>query len=146
MSYATPTDFVSMLDPSLRSQLSAESGTAQDATIVQGVLDRASAEIDSRIGARYATPVTATVPAGWLKQKELIGAAWYLYVYRGIAEGTQAAAAAKAAWDDVLKWCDSVASGDTDLAGAAARTDVTDTSASWRSNTPVFTADDWNTF
>ena len=150
MSYATATDFVGMLDPGLRSQLSAESGTSQDATIVQHVLDRASAEIDSRIGTRYTTPVTAAVPAAWLKQKELLGAAWFLYVYRGFSEGSQAAAASKAAWDDVLSWCDKVASSEIELPGAARRADITSTStivtSAWASNDVVYTKDDWNTF
>jgi len=150
MSYATPTTFVSMLDPAIRSQLSAESGTTQDTTIVQAVLDRASAELDSRIGTRYTTPVTAAVPAAWLAQKEMIGGAWFLYVYRGFSDGTQAAAAAKAAWDDVLRWCADVASGKIELPGATRRADITSSDAivtgAWSSNTPVFTSTAWNTF
>lgn len=145
MSYMTPTEFIVTLSPSLRSQLSAESGTTQDDTIVQACLDKATAEIDSRIGSRYTTPVTTpTVVVGWLKQKESVGASWFLWEYRGYSDRTEGAAAALESWKSVLSWCDEIAKGDRDLPGATERSDLTEesiTASSWASNDVVFDKD-----
>lgn len=147
MSYSTPTLFAGRIGPRVLAQLSAETGTSVSTSVIQGWLTAASAEIDVRVGNRYTVPVTA--PAAAVTQlaglEEQI-AEWFAWVYRGIGDQESAASAAKVGYDAAMKLLDAIASGDIDLTGVLVRVvpaPGTPGAAGWKSNSPVYTNDNF---
>jgi phage gp36-like protein len=63
MAYATEADILTLYGPDLLARVAdRDRDGTPDAAAVAGALDRASAEIDSHIGARYELPLAATPP------------------------------------------------------------------------------------
>jgi phage gp36-like protein len=149
VSYSTPEKLAARIGPRLYAQLTAETGNASDDVVAQGWLDAASMDIDIRIGNVYTVPVTA--PLGQLLRlagfEEQI-ALWFGWVYRGIGDQESAAAAAKVGYDKTMDFLDKIAAGTIDLPGVTPRLVITTGTAGvgWKSNTPVYTNENFRMF
>ena len=105
-------------------------GTA-DTDVLTDMLESAEGDINSRIGKRYATPVTVsgnTELTALMKRKTLDLAEFYL-----LREGDRISELKERQGESVLKWADAIAKGEYVLSGAStpASTASRDPLASW---------------
>jgi phage gp36-like protein len=148
-SYSTPERLAARISPKIYADLTADTGTVPDDSVGQAMLDAAATEINVRIGNRYATPVTAPpVQLTRLAGIEEPIAYWMLWVRKGFSEDDPAAKAAYNGADRAYKLLDDIAKGVIDLPGVALRLVVTTgtTGAGWKSNTPVYTNENFRMF
>lgn len=108
-----------------------ESTGTPDTTVLDDCIENAEGEINSRIGKRYATPVTVsgnTELTALLKRKTLDLAEYFL-----LMRGPQVSEEKAKRHDRVLEWADKIADGTFVLSGAStpASTASRDPLASW---------------
>jgi phage gp36-like protein len=128
-SYSTPARFYATVGPRIAAGLTAESGSTPDDAVTQGLLDRAAAEINVKIGTRYITPLdpaVSPISAGLMAGLEEQIALWKAYVRRGIGNQETAASAANIGYVNAMATLLMIAKAELDLDDAQVRTDASD--------------------
>jgi phage gp36-like protein len=143
MSYSTPASFFAGIGPRQRAQLSAESpSSAPDEPVIQGWLNKASKQINMRIGIRYVAPVTGppAVISNLSELEEQI-ALFFGYVYRGIDDES-----AKVGYQAAMDFLNGIAKGEFDLVGVGPRPDPAPGDSGWSSNEVVYRPENFRRF
>lgn len=113
MGYCTPDELIATFNEQRLAELSDDSGSFPDDTVIQGAIDFASGRIDSYLVGRYVVPVPSPSPVlGVLKNHCIVLALFRLFQDRLLAESY------KSFVDDVnnaIEWLKAVAEGKMDL-------------------------------
>ena len=122
MPYATQSDLASVLTDGQLAQLTADSGTSADATIVSKALADASAEMDGYLAGRYVVPVTGgSTDLDILRPHCLKLTKWLLYGRRAIGGDYQEL---ERDYKTTIAWLSGIRDGKGSLPSAAERSSV----------------------
>ena len=113
MGYCDQADLVTRIGNDRMVQLTSDTGSSIDSTVVIAAIERASAKMDADLSSRYAVPVVTTGDAPLAATLRTIAVdltEYYLYQRR---EGTEGAK--QSLYDNAVKWLEDIRSGEHPL-------------------------------